>query len=92
MSPSTLALSRSVHSLGHLATDLVLRDTMKGILYCACMDVSGEGRGFCVFIHQVDVSSAHRFHYRCGKNNHIVKLNVQDGALDETRAELYESD
>jgi len=32
MSPSTVALSRSLHSLGHLATDSVLRDTMKGAL------------------------------------------------------------
>jgi len=45
-----------------------------------------------VFVHQVYVSSAHRFHYRCGENNHIVKLNVQEGTLDETPAELYESD
>ena len=45
-----------------------------------------------MFIHQVYVSSARRFHCRCGENNYIVKLNVQDGALEETPAGLYESD
>ena len=32
MSPSTIALPRSLHSLGPLATDEVFRDTMKGAL------------------------------------------------------------
>lgn len=93
VSPSTVALSRSVHSLGHLATDAVLRDTMKGALSIVHELIFLEkGEVFFVFIHQVYVSSAHRFHYRCGENNRIVKLNFQDGALDETPAELYESD
>jgi hypothetical protein len=179
MSQSTVALPRSLHSMGHLATDEVLRDTMKDAVwivdsswnvmvhgdaregkwwgnwrmewvastlhtisersvsnisiadahtsaassrlnwrprrfkwtrpflrktksgFCACTitfqlactysDISGEGRGFCVFVHQVCVSSAHRFHYRCGESNHIIKLNVQEGALDETPVELDES-
>jgi len=95
MSPSTVALPHTMHSLGPIATEEVLRDTMKGALYvyCTCIDISGEGRRFLLFVHQVlvYVSSAHRFHYCCGENNRTVKLNVQEGAVDEAPVELDES-
>ena len=44
-----------------------------------------------MFVHHVYVSSAHCYHYRCGENTHVLKLNVQERALDETPVELDES-